>query len=471
MATSINWGRGRLLPYESLTSFAAKFCVLNEIAPSRFRKFLTAKFGRQFDGDVPSDETETVRLAELLDEPYHVVATLNNRLFISSKRSLVGIRLYHDDLRNEIKICDACLSRGVHLVFAEVPWLKKCPIHRITYSIRRVEWKPGTIRFDNYVREIAKLLRNANQKWPFPPRLKTDQYYDSEESSNLIEFVNWLNLANATKQWIDRHLIWASGSCDVMRQTQWISLGKVISLCPTPPAIREVLHDSIEQLKICVFEYDKDVYTAWEQVAVPISVYDLVYHYKRAAELNRKEALFQRRLHECVEAIRSSHPVCACSWGWSRYLGWQEVDSSNWPHWGFICPYEVAANELISGWGDFTDVMSTQDTKREFIKIGAARRQCAGTRFMSQSGEASHVDYSAHSSNSATHLIPCHLEEMLDRLVAREIQIYTEELQNWLVSLTLGAKPYTRSTLIGNVMLLSVGDKMTLLSWTSARNG
>jgi len=146
------------------------------------------------------------------------------------------------------------------------------------------------------------------------------------------------------------------------------------------------------------------------------------------------------------------------------------VDSLGWPHWGYVCPYTVAVNELISEWGNFPKVLSSQDTKREFITIEKAARNCSGLAFTSLPRRFWKADDPI-SSTARPWTLPRHLEDVLSRVIATEIHVRLEELRKWLLALEQGAKPHNRSTVSGEVMLLNVNGKMILVSWRSMQNG
>lgn len=431
---------------------------------------MTLQLGRRFAEDLPFDDTEIIKLAKLLDEPHDVVKTLNSRLLSKDNGSLVSSISYPNHAFYQIGVCEACLKQGVHLVFAEVPWLNRCPVHRVTYCVQSYHWRPAITRFDNYVDAITGLLRSTNEKWPSPPQLGTDENCGGDEYFNLTSFIGWLKQAHSTKKWIERHQIWINGLPAPTTRGEWLTLPKLLSLCPAPPCVQDVLPDSTDRLCLRVSAYGARVARAWKRLEKRARLDDVIYYYKRVAGLGNAQLLVQKLLQRCLESIQASHTVCKCGWGWSKYLGWQEVDPLGWPHWGYICPYTVAANELISEWGNFPKVLSVQDTKREFITIEKVARNCSGLAFTSLPTQPDEGGYTI-PSTARLWFLPRHLEDVLSRVIVTEVHVRIEELRKWLVALEQGTRPHIRSTVSGDVMLLSVNRKMILFSWRSMRNG
>jgi hypothetical protein len=106
----INWGRGRLRPYESLGSFAAKVCALNKLQPASFRRFISACLGASFPAEAP-DRLVTINLAKLLDEPLSVVQTIGLPI-LRAGGGLLSDTVGNNDEPNIVRACPLCIAEG-----------------------------------------------------------------------------------------------------------------------------------------------------------------------------------------------------------------------------------------------------------------------------------------------------------------------------------------------------------------------
>jgi hypothetical protein len=466
MGAGINWGRGRMHPYESLASFAAKFRALNTVSVSTFKAFLASHIGRPFAPDLPRDETEVKCLAGLLDEPFDVVRTLNIRPLNNDEAKMFPKQSKHTQPMSHIRVCDSCLSCGIHLVFTEIPWVQLCPLHQLRYRSLAMPWVPSHARFGKYIQTLEKCLKNANQHWPSLQNVGVESNYSQECLKNLNVFTGWLSSLDFSVQRIEKQALWASQSCVCHANGKPISFEKLLHLCPPPKSVSNVIKGESENFVFHSTWYDRPVSDEIAILAKRIGLGNAIYIIKRSAQLYEANLSFKNLLNGSVASIRREHPLCQCEWGWSNYLGWQQVDPNRWPHWGYVCPVVFAANELISEWGDFTSVLSRHETKLELLRINETlqnyHRLCSGPIANSMS---THISQSSTHGNRGELAISPNLESVLNDLISLDMQIHTEELQNWLLELTRGADPRDRTRSGAELMLLSRGGKVQLLTW------
>ena len=132
----VNWRRGSLWPYESMASVGAKYCHLNKVRPSEFLKFLNRfsspvrpiEFWKWLDCGSFDDEAMSVALREA---PEHV-ARLRWTPFLPPEGYADGPpnrRIYDPEIH--IRFCPECARRGLHAIFHQLPWLRKCLLHEI----------------------------------------------------------------------------------------------------------------------------------------------------------------------------------------------------------------------------------------------------------------------------------------------------------------------------------------------------
>jgi hypothetical protein len=251
-----------------------------------------------------------------------------------------------------------------------------------------------------------------------------------------------------------------------------ISFEKLLHLCPPAESVRDVITNANESFVFHHARYEKPVSDELVILAERVGLGSLIYFYKRSAGLYEANSSFQNILNESVAAIGRRHTICRCKWGWSNYLGWQQVDPNSWPHWGYICPAAFAANELIAEWGDFTTVLSSRDTKLELLRMNEAMRNCQEF-WLGAIANSTSSDFSPKSSHGHHRewAFSPDLEILLNDLISLDMQVHTEELQNWLLELSCGAHPRDRTTNGAEVMLLSRDEKIHLLTWRRHQHG
>lgn len=472
MGAGINWGRGRLHSYESLASFATKFCILNRIPVPTFKNFLGGQIGRPFAPDIPRDAAEVDCLACLLDEPSSVVRTLNFRPLDNDGAKLFPKRTRHTQPLSHIRVCDSCLGCGIHLVFAEIPWVQLCPLHQRSYRTLALPWVPSHARFGKYIQALEKSFRSVNQNWLSLQNLGAGPRHSQESLKNLNGFTGWLSLLDLSSRSIKENALWARKSTVRNTPGNGISFEKLLHLCPPPKTIRDVIASTHEKFVFDSIYYEQSLSDELAILAERVELGNFIYTYKRNARLYEANQSFRKLLDECVASIGRGHTLCKCRWGWSNYLGWQQVDSNRWPHWGYICPVVFATNKLISGWGDFTSVLSRHDTKLELLRMNQAMRDHQ-EHWLSAVANSTCTDTSmksAHEHGREWALSPS-LKSMLNDLISLDMLVHTEELQSWLFELTCGADPRDLTTSGAEIMLLNTDGKIHLLTWRHHQHG
>lgn len=472
MGAGINWGRGRLHSYESLASFAVKFCSLNSLPLSTFKNFLAGQIGRPFAPDIPRDAAEVECLAGLLDEPVSVVRTLNIRPLSSGGAKLFAKRAQHIQPLSQMRVCDSCLGCGIHLVFAEIPWVQLCPLHRLTYRTLALPWVPSHARFGKYIQILEKSFRSVNQNWPSLHNVGAGPSHSRENLKSLNVFTGWLSLLDFSARCTKKQTLWTSKTTLRGAHGPSLSFEKLLHLCPPPKSVSDVIAKSNENFVFHRAYYEKTVSDELASLAKRVELGKFISTYKRSARLYETNLYFRDLLGEYVASIGHGHKLCQCGWGWSNYLGWQQVDPNSWPHWGYICPVELAANELISAWGDFTSVLSRHDTKLELLSMTGSMHDYQELWLGAIENLAS-TDISLRSPQGRRRewAMSSDLGSLLNELIFLNMQVHTEELQNWLLELTWGADPRDRTTSGAEVMLLSRGGRIHLLTWRRHQYG
>jgi hypothetical protein len=279
----INWGRGRLRPFESIACFAAKFCALNKISPNQFRKFMAAYLGHDFPPNTAHTIDETKMLVALLNEPYVVVQTINAHLLHWRNSTVFGgiHRKSHD--QDEVRICELCVKEGLHTAFAEIPWIKLCPIHGVEHSMIGRYSRVGGAAFDRYVDAITAILIRSDPKWPLPPSATGRRLLSDHTSPTLAILMQWLATANSLIRRLESRELWVSRPIDGGLVDDEVGIRRLLALQTPHVLIRPLLahHDARGKCHILVF--GEQVAKQWAEVTARLSPNELIYYYKRVS--------------------------------------------------------------------------------------------------------------------------------------------------------------------------------------------
>lgn len=194
----VNWGRGQLMPYESIASFCGRFGAFNGLTLKQTRQFYSEFCGQPWS--LETGRTINARkAARLLDEPVSVVCTIYpTEIYAGRKGEFkkyfpIGRDLY-------VPFCNRCIKMGYHSSFHELLYLEKCPFHH--EDLRHMQCLGRGAYLTRYVKTVTTLLRNENPKWPdISPEV--GQIFRSDEFAALtrwkadtrfiILLISWLN--------------------------------------------------------------------------------------------------------------------------------------------------------------------------------------------------------------------------------------------------------------------------------------
>ncbi|OIQ74575.1 hypothetical protein GALL_437720 [mine drainage metagenome] len=447
----INWGRGRLLPYESLGSFAAKFCRLNGTTPREFRWFLDELVGVENWTFVGFDTPSVKKVARLLDEKESVVEKLD-----PDKLQLPGCYGAFNSLSSinqsleQVTYCPECIKNGYHASFHEYPWLKMCPIHWTNLLKERVGSFGGGSKFDKYVSTLDHLFDHVSMTW-----LEIDTYsvVTAEIKTDAFRrFIRWIKAVQRIHGVMKaRNLITLWGSNYSLDNID-VLLGRVAWATPFPKRFHELFHMKVKRLLPKITEYPIDVTNRLTSLITKIGYADLVWFYKKTVALADEQTKYRELVLKAVDDLKNQDMVHHSEWGWSKGMGWQHVDPDGWPYWGFMTPFHLAVIELKYEWTDFLrdDDQVWQRSSDWFIYCNLAQR-------LYESRVVSSADGGQWPFNPSFLTVPFFspfikleidhdLKSLIEDLLYEEASAHIDEIRSWLKAITKGAAPYETPT-------------------------
>ena len=456
----LNWGRGRLQPYESFSSLSAKFCALNCIKPLQFRKFLCVVFGSPDWSPYGLSKGQKVLLASILDEPIEIVNTIQPDDFSLCFPSEV-FSIYTDNRFNfhYVTYCPECLRRCYHAFFHELSWLKKCLIHQVDLVQVRKDYASGS-RHDSYINLLSNSFREANPRWL---RLSEENsIWPNGEVAVFTEIRSWMS--RAIRCVTDFEL----GNPHVLGGTSYelrhlgVLLGRLNWLSPLSIEAESCLATEPSSISAKCITLDETLSAELHNVLSKVALSDLVWFYKRFLLLNGDDNSIQTSVKVEIDAIQARHGKCNCEWGWSRYSGWTRVPQDIWPSGIYLCPFALAQEKLKSEW---TDVFSREVGDRgeqawwSYVNIA--------NRYIDLGIVTAQFSFSFSSP-----LTPCvnwcldhRVTEIFHDLVLRDLSLRSAEIANWLDTMDYRNPPPDMAVPPASVIVFGEDRRLAILEW------
>lgn len=456
----INWGRGRLAAYSSQASFIAQFCALNDLKFASLESFFADYFGCDNEPRGIFTDEHLLPLARLIDEPLAIVKTLRNDCF-ALPACFGEFRCHFFEVKPDkhVSYCPACVARGYHGAFHEVPWLYRCPLHREPLKRVPVGGKSGA-----YVRAVAELLRCACVRWPDVWRGN----FQADGVPRVAQLRHWLAVARNRTMRLRCQNAASLGESQYSLENLEILLGRLDSVVPIPTELLDLLLVSPRRQQQDKVAVARDAASAIKAVSKKISLQFLLWFF------NKYEAIFSYRrssqllAERWIAKLEQEHTICRCDWAWDRYSGWQPIYSDEKRASWLLCPYEYAIQELKERWLIFT---SSEASQRAANKI--ENRFIEGCRMVVENnlGYIPNPPLSLHGVQGqiAGLLLPKltmgdNIEYVLDVLMAGQVAVHCDELTAWLSAITSDRKPI-RATPAGSTNLFMDDSAAWVSTW------
>ncbi|MCX7099830.1 MAG: hypothetical protein NTV43_18200 [Methylococcales bacterium] len=469
----INWGRGRLSKYASFTGFAAKFCRLNDLSPSRFTEFWHKAVESL---DAVDQQQKTRYIARLLDEPLAVVKTVfwGKKLgygYLSANQT----HRYHV---GNAAYCPECLKDGFHGYFHECDWLKKCPIHLCDMA-REFPRLIGP-RFDQAVCQLLSLLDINCPGWA----VAEGQYLAKDaikKQPTLRILLGWHRAVQAeTTDWatsclgavgFDSLAFHNHGHGYPFRHYDLL-LGRLDWIIPIPHKIAYLFVAAPFCADPDVQFFSKPLADEARHVFSQYPLHEWLGLFKNVNFVNGKLQSHQLIAKVAIRDINVRHytKTCRCEWRiHSESDGWEHHEAGNQD--GLCasrCPYEVAQGELQHEWIDLLPT-SAKQRSRYWERYEIMATALSKTGLVSIVGRAPME--TIHGVPMATRPIlkfnwSGQMAILMEAILSKVVISHRDELNYWLRAIELGGRPSEREFFPPNIYLIHrEGSGLQLISW------
>jgi len=469
----VNWGRGRLQRYQSFGSFAAKFCILNQLTPFKFRELWAEKVECAGLGDAGRIR----RIARLLDEPIAVVRTVFNTVFTyddpsRGRRPDLGpfrIDSKGYDWTNTVSYCEACLANGFHGFFHEDNWFKKCLIHNTNLAREHVSWKWSGSRFDRYVRSLTAVLNRERPGW----HVVAAPLFARDELQNLFCFLRWKRLVEPFAQNCTEAVV-AKRGCRKPAVYSYryldLLLGHLTWMTPMPNSLLDFLIVRPKFNEPEVRRYEKSVGDELYEILSHYSLEELLTFFLAASFLVETKYGFQKTAEDAIQAIDFPHDHDTCGWGRKQYQGWccfpSGVLKDNCM---YSCPRRSAVEEICTFWLQCELERSCDCV--EWNSYGSMVRSFANRDLVALVGQGG--PRATESSRYHFTDLPVvdfrwspRVTTVLDTILQKIVESHREELTHWLAAIAAGASPARPDRFPQSVYLIrEESGEMVLINW------
>ncbi len=354
----VNWGRGRLLPFESNLSFLAKFCLLNHIEYNVcFDFFKTLSLARYLDGGYLESEDEKT-MSKLLHEDISVVSTLNANLFylqpcfgtFSYDHEFAYDGKYRGRDRN-LFYCEKCMSGFYHASFHSQFWLDYCPIHqsRLTsasmYELRNYSVSSKPMRF------IQKYHEKNTYK--FTSTFNRHRIELALSNSIVPKLIKWISDVSDYYVSMKSHNIMSMFGDGYKGRDIKSLLGRINWAVPMPDDMRRSLNieEVIPKTVACNIIAVKEFISLSEDVGP----YGLLEFYLDTLILRHSEEELLFFAKENIDEFESKYSKIPNCYGILNDQFLVKVDCEGWPYFNIQTPLEYLANKLKQRWVFFHD--------------------------------------------------------------------------------------------------------------------
>lgn len=473
----VNWGRGRLLPYESNVSFLAKFSQLNGLTPIEARRFLSKKCSYCWDSD-GFQEIVNPKLARLLDEDIALVRLLSRRSLDlitcfggrgqgKPSDALVG----RDNNHYRFSYCSECMEMGFHASFHEYHWLSKCPIHpQVQLTLHREYPHRNFDSYCYYVKDFIDVISQLCPQWLAIE--KTSQVHSCLHSRDFVAFKRWVKIAQKRAIAINASSLIAMDGEDYTANTFDQFMGRIQWLNPAQQGVSELFSIKTHPVKPRELrKLSEQNVNKLEEITSKINYRELRSFYCKQVILENEQPVFRQIAHQLLARLESLDHPCQCSWSrdgnghwWKKCLDDIELsgcDLATGKRWGGPCPVETAAEILKLEWCDFTYGVSA---KNRFERWQDYVRQA---RLFQSFG---YLEWTA--KDDPPYLKPLgtlnfsdDFRTFLESLLRVELHDYAQAIAQWLQQIEEGIAPSETHKSVPRVHVLHDGAINYLLRW------
>lgn len=456
----INWGRGRLLAYESYGAFAGKFCRLNGIRPKEFRQF--------FEQFIRAHKKPVERFALLLDEDISIVGT--SFLAWLDLPGYYGTFLFDDCASADlIRYCPECVKNGYHSVFHQMCWLEKCPIHGMQLHAKYVPFSKPNSYHDRFVMAVEQLLDDGCGEWPSIQKLST--FIENIDDTFCRQLATWIRTVHLKSSVLSKSNLISLDGANYSLNHLDLLLGRIAYNIPIPGCVTELTGTTVTLQVPTIVQYPTESVSKLAALLQHVKYDEIKWLYRMTTVLKGELPRYRRMVSKVIEELRCKDIENPCSWGRRIYGDWVAVDPDSWPQWQLQSQFQYALSELEDHWMEFITERDSSQARTgkwfcyrylaaDFVKHGYA---------ILEDRVPSDSDDSKPWIPDFVHLVHFNfdsdLKELIEDLLYEEALSEINELLIWLKSIPKGTKPGARMKLPSRGNLFLEDDRAYLCTW------
>lgn len=463
----INWGRGRLLPYESMGAFISKFRRLNGLSFKKARDFIDRLFqGTGWQSTQLADHSIRV-LSTLLDERRSIVSKLDFR-----RLSLDGCygTFYFPEARphtQRVMYCPECIKSGYHALFHQLYWLKKCPIHLVKLLSEAIEFPGVGSHFDRYCKKVEQILERENPNW-----LSINGYEPIEDwlyGKNFREFACWIRAQQRLARTMHSKVILSlKGTAYFDAESLLSRTGNHVRL---PKRLEEVLGFKPSILRPIIKHYPIEPARLLAKALSNCKFNDLILFYRTTIAIKGQQLKCSSMVKELIFQLQIKDTQFKSHWRWSDNFGWGKVTSDSWIYWDLLSPCQLAIRGVSQNWEalDFeAGTFNERYASWQYYIIIAS--------ILYKHGLVTPIDESCISPSGEFFLNPlfkpiidqfldADVIEIIEDILFEEAVAYCVNIRTWMTTLTEDDKPPDLPKPVSKGNLMIDGNEAYLLMW------
>lgn len=432
----INWGRGRLLPYESRISIVAKFSILNHRSVQQSHSFI-------------GEYWEPTKLAGLLNEDLNITETIFEDLDLltcfGGEGRNHGVSHLMSAGAHLFSYCPTCLEMGFHATFHNFKWLLKCPIHHENLISKRY----GIYASDRVglIEDFITLMTNVFMNW-----LSIDANLAAHQLAlhpKFSAFKTWVQTARSKSIAYESNVICAVAGDDYSINTLDQFWPRFFWMHSTSAEIRKILKRTCSAIAPMYRKLDKQSTTELKQLTKHFHFSEISAFYRYLTMLRDRMPSFREEAFSLLDDMRDKHKVCRCKWRKDHKGYWLKVNKK-YEYYFNRCPGKLFANALEREWCNFHAGDPVPSYTKRMAKL---RYLLFDYGFLK--GYIPRQQF----------LISEELANFLDELMNIQLRESKDDLHNWEKRIKAGNHPLHCRHTLARTLLFQNDDESYMLSW------
>jgi hypothetical protein len=464
---SVNWSRGCLARFESVESFAGRFCELNKISVKQFFDYISVTKGGLWRQGWQMTDDETAAISAALDEPLAIVDSVLSPY--EGHADPLANYCGNDQHPDRIKYCPTCVREGYHSYFHTLVWIDLCPFdgsELMTHSCY-----VGSDASTNRIGALTQILKLQWPGWPgavpdlgmkrrhIVPRFKDFQRWILDTNKVATDLGGTRCIQRDCGHWVDSS------------RTEH-RVHQIMALVPPPEDIAACFSKAVPAVP-CLVPLGVQDTAQIHDLVDKHEFLTLIWFYRICRNSDPAGSSTREDLDIELAAIRSRQPT-GCRWGHGRREGWRSVHPEEWPHWDLKRPHEVACEFLEAHYGDFRCGQSPRAADKEFFRFiecaekfvgaGLARHHCAPEEISSEVVKRCVQNWQPWVEWTGP------LSETFDAILHAGLVADVTWLNRWLTNIEKGAAPQDSPFLYPSVGLINHARGLAILSWQATKD-